>query len=576
MGRWDRVHRRIDLAAGRDEVELVLKNCKIVNVFSHKVVDGHIAIDSGKIIGIGDYKGFKEIDMKFKYVAPGLIDAHEHLESSMVTPDQMARIVVPRGTTTIIADPHEIANVCGIDGIKFMMSAVENVPLNVFFMLPSCVPATEFETSGATLLAEDLKELIGQNNVLGLGELMDFPGVISGRKDIIDKMMIAQDKIIDGHGPIINGKDLNAYVINGVKTDHECSTVDEMEERLGLGMYISLREGSAARNVKELSRGVTEHNSRKCTLCTDDKHPEDILEEGHIDYSVKLAISCGIDPITAIQMATINTAECYNLRDIGAIAPGYDADLIILDNLTDFNIKEVYKSGELVAKNGKALFDVTTSDLTNVTDTVNMKEVKITDLDVKLNSDIVNVIRVQPFSLLTEKVIRKVHLDSDGKFEKHKHIDIVKLAVVERHKKTGNIGLGLVENFKIRNGAIATTIGHDSHNLIVIGDNDKDMFKAIEVVEGLQGGIAVVSGEKVKSLQLKIAGLMSDLPMEIVSSTLKEMLDMAHNELNVSKDIDPFMTLSFLALPVIPDVKLTDKGLFDVLKFEFEELEVKE
>lgn len=575
MTKRERIKRRIDLAAGRDKVELVLKNCKIVNVFSHEIGQGNIAIDQGKIIGIGDYQGHEEVDMNWRYVAPGLIDSHEHLESAMVTPAQMSRVVVPRGTTTIIADPHEIANVCGIKGIEFMMKSVEEAPLNVFFMLPSCVPATPFETSGAKLLAEDLTSLMAQTNVLGLGELMDFPGVIAGREDIIDKMMISQDKIIDGHGPMIKGKELNAYMIGGVKTDHECSNLVEMKSRLDRGMYIAIREGSAARDLKTLVQGVTDATARRCTFCTDDKNPEDILREGHIDYSIRKAIDLGIDPITAIQMATINTAECYYLRDIGAIAPGYDADLIVIDDLKAFNVKEVYKKGIKVAEDNKALFEVTETDTSDVIETVNIKPVSKDDLKIKLDSDIVNVISVLPFSLVTERNVRKVHLE-DGYFAKHKYIDIVKLAVIERHKASGNIGLGLVENFKLKNGAIATTIGHDSHNLIVIGDNDEDMLKAIQAVEALEGGIAIVSDGEVHSLQLRIAGLMSDQPMEFVAEELKKLLKIAHDKLGVNDQIDPFMTLSFLALPVIPDVKLTDKGLFDVVKFDFMEIEVKE
>lgn len=576
MNKRERIKRRIDLAAGRDKVEVVLTNCKIINVFNHKIVEGSIAIDSGKFIGIGDYTGVETIDMKGKYVSPGLIDSHEHLESAMVTPDQMARVVVPKGTTTIIADPHEIANVCGLEGIKFMIDSAATVPLNVFFMLPSCVPATEFETSGAKLLANDLEELMSKDNVLGLGELMDFPGVINARDDVIDKMMIAQDKIIDGHGPIIKGKDLNAYVINGIKTDHECSNISEMEEKLDAGMYIAIREGSAAKDLRNLIHGVNINNSRRCTLCTDDKSPEDILKKGHIDHSVRLAIEHGIDPITAIQMATINTAECYNLRDIGAIAPGYDADFIVIDNLKDFTINEVFKKGVRVAKDGVALFDSKGCDTSKVTDTVNIKEVTLNDLEIKLDSDIVNVISVLPFSLITEKTIRKVHLDNKNRFVKHKHIDIVKLAVIERHKSSGNIGLGLVENFKIKNGAIATTIAHDSHNLIVIGDNDEDMLCAINEVNKLQGGIALVHKGEIYSLGLEIAGLMSAKPMEEVAKKLDLLHEIAHIKLNVSNKIDPFMTLSFLALPVIPDIKLTDRGLFDVVKFRFIQSEVNE
>lgn len=576
MNQREKLQRRIDLAAGRDKVELLLMNCQIINVFSHEICTGHIAIDSGKIIGVGDYMAKTVVDMKGRYVAPGLIDSHEHLESAMVTPAQMSRVVIPRGTTTIIADPHEIGNVCGIKGIEFMMQSVNQTPLNAFFMLPSCVPATPFETSGAKLMAEDLLPLMERKNVLGLGELMDFPGVISGREDIIDKMMIAQDKIIDGHGPMIQGKELNAYMIGGVKTDHECSTVKEMKSRLDRGMYIAIREGSAARDLKHLIQGVNESTARRCTFCTDDKNPEDILREGHIDYSIRKAIELGVDPITAIQMATINTAECYALRDIGAIAPGYDADLIVIDDLKTFNVLEVYKKGVKVAEDNQPLFDVVEAALDDVVETVNIAPVTKEDLAIKLETDIVNVISVLPYSLLTERNVRKVHINSDGFFEKHKYIDIVKMAVIERHNGTGNIGLGLVENFKLKGGAIATTIGHDSHNLIVIGDNDEDMLLAVEEVKRLQGGIAVVSQGEINSLQLRIAGLMSDQPMEYVAEQLKDLLTIAYDKLGVNEQIDPFMTLSFLALPVIPDVKLTDKGLFDVVKFDFMEIEVKE
>lgn len=575
MSKRDRIKTRIELATGKGELDLVLKNCKIINVFTHTIDEGDLGINDGKIIGVGSYRGKEVIDMQGRYIAPGLIDSHEHLESAMVTPSQMARVVVPRGTTTIIADPHEIANVCGLNGIEFMMDSAKQVPLNVFFMLPSCVPATPFETSGASLTAADLSPLMQQKNVLGLGELMDFPGVMSGRDDVIDKMMLAQDKIIDGHGPVIKGKDLNAYMIGGIKTDHECSNLEEMRDRLNRGMYIAIREGSAARNLKTLVQGITPYNSRRVTLCTDDKNPEDILNEGHIDFSVRQSIALGVDPITAIQMATINTAECYYLRDIGAIAPGYDADIIVLDDLDKFEVVEVYKKGVKVAANNKALFEVNETDTSKVVGTVHIKPLNKSVFELPLKSDIVHVISVLPYSLVTEKNIRKVNVEN-GMFVKHKYIDIVKMAVIERHNASGNIGIGLVENFSIKNGAIATTIAHDSHNIIVIGDNDEDMLSAVNAVEKIEGGIAVVHNGKVETLQLRIAGLMSDQPMEYVASRLKELLDIAYDDLGVSDKIDPFMTLSFLALPVIPDIKLTDKGLFDVIKFDFMNIEVED
>lgn len=570
------VKQRIDLAYGRIKPQLVLKNAKIVNVFSHEIVEGDIAINQGKIVGIGEYIGEKEIDLQGKFVAPGLIDGHVHIESSMVSPTQFARAVVPRGTTTIIADPHEIANVRGIEGIEYMLEASEGLPLSVYFMLPSCVPATSFENSGAVLKAEDLRQLIEHKRVLGLGELMDYPGVIFRSDDIVDKIELAQehDKLIDGHGPDIKDRELNAYVAAGVITEHECSTVDEMLDRLRLGMHILIRQGSAARNLETLVRGLTKENMRRCLFCTDDKHPEDILVTGHIDNNVRLAIKNGIDPISAIQMATINAAECYRLRNVGAIAPGYDADLIVIDSLKDFNVLKVIKKGELVGEDKKPLFNVKSIDISKVTDTVRIGKIEKENLKIEIGSDIVNVIRLLPHSLVTERVSRKVET-SNGEFKYNDKLDILKLAVIERHKATGNIGLALVEDFKLKNGAIASTIAHDSHNIIVIGDNDEDMLLAINEVTRVGGGITICSrGKVLKTLELPIAGLISDEPMEKVNEKLEEMLQIAYEELHVSKNIDPFMTLSFLALPVIPEIKLTDMGLFDVTKFNFIELEI--
>lgn len=565
----------IDIAKGEIKAELVLKNAKIINVFSHEIIDGDIAIEDGKIIGIGEYSGDKEIDLKGKYVSPGFIDGHVHMESSMVSPAQFARAIVPRGTTTIITDPHEIANVRGIEGIKYMMDASEDLPLDAYFMIPSCVPATSFENSGAVLKADDIEKIIDCKRVLGLGELMDYPGVILKESEVIDKVELAHKykKIIDGHAPEIKDKELNAYRAAGVLTEHECSTSQEMLERLRLGMYILIRQGSAARNLEELIKGLNRDNMRRCLFCTDDKHPEDILSDGHIDNNVRLAIKNGIDPISAIQMATINASECYGLKNTGAIAPGYDADLIVLDNLEQLNVLQVFKRGKLVAENKKPLFDVKNIDTTNVTDTVNISKLQEKDFKIKTKSDMVNVIKLQPHSLITQKITRKVKV-SDGEFEYDKSKDILKLAVIERHKKTGNIGLGLVEGFELKSGAIASTVAHDSHNIIVIGDNDKDMLVAVEEVTRVGGGITVCSDGKVlETLELKIAGLMSEDSMETVNKKLKAMLKIAHETLNVSTELDPFMTLSFLALPVIPEIKLTDMGLFDVAQFEFISIE---
>ncbi len=575
----DKIKHLIDVAAKRKKAKLLLKNCRIVDVFSGEIVEGNLAIDSGKIIGIGDYQGLKEIDLNGKFLAPGLIDSHVHMESSMISPGQFARAVVPRGTTGVVTDPHEIANGCGLEGIKFMMESSRDLPLNVYFMLPSCVPATPFENSGAVLEAGDLEKLIDDPMVLGLGEMMNYPGVIEGNDKIVDKLKLAQDnsKIVDGHSPDIVAEKLNAYVIGGIKTDHECSTVEEMKERLRRGMYISIREGSAARNLEALIEGITPENKRRCLFCTDDRHPEDIIEKGHIDNNVRTAIRKGIDPISAIKMATINVCECYGIKNLGAIAPGYDADLIVLDSLEDFNVVEVIKDGSFVAREGKPLFEVEKEDTSKVTDTINFKDIEENDLKVKLTSNRANVMKLISHSLLTEKVIREVERDTDGCFKFNKDKDLLKLAVIERHNATGNIGFSLVENFNLRGGAIASTVSNDSHNILVIGDNDSDMYLAVEEIKKMQGGVIITSGgEVLKKLELPIAGLMSDKPIEVVKDTLEEMHRIAYDRLGVNRDLDPFMTLAFLALPVIPDIKVTDKGLFDVVNFKFIDISVKD
>lgn len=567
------IKKRIDIAAGRIEADLVLKNAKIIDVFSEEIIEGDIAICNDRIAGIGEYSGKEEMDLDGKYVAPGLIDGHVHIESSMVTPVQFAKAIVPHGTTTIIADPHEIANVCGLDGIEYILEESKDIPLDVFVMLPSCVPATAFENSGAKLSAEELEKMIDTDRVLGLGELMDYPAVIGGNEEVLKKIKIAGDKVKDGHGPDIAGKELNAYITAGIKTEHECTTIEEMQNRIRLGMYVLVREGSAARNLEVLARGITKSNLRRVLFCTDDRHPEDILNDGHIDNNIRLAIKNGIDPISAIKVASLNAAECYRLYDRGAVAPGYVADLIVMDDIKEFKVEKVLKKGKLVARNGKSLFRVKSKKNSQIMNTVNLKHVDKEMLKIKLSSDIVNVMRLLPHSLVTQKVVRKVDTE-DGYFKYNQVLDILKLVVVERHKGTGNIGLGLVENFNLKDGAIASTVAHDSHNLIVLGDNDEDILLAIKELGEIGGGITICSkGKVLKSLPLPIAGLISDKTLDEVSLELKEMLKIAYG-MGVNKDIDPFMTLAFLALPVIPELKLTDVGLFDVTKFDFIDISV--
>ncbi|WP_455538380.1 adenine deaminase [Terrisporobacter sp.] len=563
----------IKLSLNETNPDLVLKGGNIVNVFTNEIIKSDVAIDNGIIVGIGEYHGKREIDVANKYIVPGFIDSHLHIESTMLTPKEFCKAVLPRGTTTVIADPHEISNICGLDGINYMLEESENLPMDIFYMLPSCVPCTEFESNGAILKAKDLQSLINKDMILGLGEMMNYPGVISKNNEVLSKLKLAIDnnKIIDGHGPHIKDKELNAYVISGVTTEHECSTIEEMIDRLRLGMYILIREGSAAKNLNDLIKAVNKDNISRCLLCSDDRHPEEILNKGHINHSIKLAISKGIEVIDAIKMATINPAICYKLKNKGAIAPGYDADLLIIDNFNNFYIEKVYKKGILVAKYNKPLFNVVykNSYEENFVNTVNISNIRKENLQIKITSEKVNIIRVLPHSLETKKIIKRVKT-KNNKFTFDKDEDILKLAVIERHGKNNNIGLALVENFKLRNGAIASTIAHDSHNLIVIGDNDEDIICAVNEVKRCRGGIAISSNKKIlESLPLEIAGLMSSKDIEFVNLKFERMLDIAYNYLNVNKDIDPFMTLSFMALPVIGDIKLTDKGLFDVNKFKF-------
>lgn len=560
---------RINMAMKREKADVVIKNANIVNVFTKEFVKGDIAICNDQIVGIGDYDGIKEIDVKGKYVCPGLIDSHLHIESCMVTPPEFAKTVVAKGTTTAIADPHEIANVCGINGINFMLNQSKNVPMNIFFMMPSCVPSTPFENNGADLSAELMQPHLSNDRILGLGEVMDFPSVINGSEKMLKKIDLYDDKIIDGHSPNLSGKELNAYRAAGVVTDHECSTIEEAVERLRNGMYLQIREGSGAKNLENLIKGLLHRNMdfERCIFCTDDKHLDDIRRDGHISYNVKKAIKLGVDPIEAIRMATINAATCYRLKRLGAIAPGYSADLIVLDSIEDFQVDKVMYRGKIVFQKGKITVPIEkVPEDKNVLNTVRIQHISKDKLDIKLKDETVPVISMTSGELITKKEMGKVNV-VDGKFKANREFS--KAAVIERHKATKNIGLGIVKNFNIENGAIASTVAHDSHNLIVIGDNDEDMLTAVNEIKRVNGGYTVVSKGEVKgTLPLPIAGLMSDESAEYVMDTLNKMLSEAR-KLGINKNIDPFITLSFIALPVIPEIRLTDQGLFDVTKFKF-------
>ncbi|MCF7930907.1 MAG: adenine deaminase [Acholeplasmataceae bacterium] len=566
--------RIMKIARGEIKPELVLKNAKIINVYSGEIELGDIAIDHGKIVGIGSYQGEKEHDVNFRFVSPGLIDGHVHIESSMLTPPGFARIVVPKGTTTIIADPHEIANVSGSKGIQFMLDNSENIPLNVYMMIPSCVPATKEENSGAKISVKDIESFMGHPRVIGLGEVMDYPSVIFGDDEIHEKIELMRKHIIDGHMPDVIGNDLNAYIAAGVMTDHECTQIESMIARIRRGMYVHLREGSQTRNTRALLKGLNKENLDRVLFCTDDKHPFDIKEEGHINFNVNLAIAAGINPIDAIKMATLNAATCYKLSNVGGIAPGKDADLFIFDDLYNIEPDIVYFKGEIVAKHGEPLFEAHTDIPKEVIHTVHLE--KNLSFKLKLKGPLVRVIGLIHNNITTKEYLRKVKIENN-EFVYDPNVDILKLAVIERHHQTGNIGLGLVEGFGIKNGALAMTIAHDSHNLIILGSSDEDMRIAAKKIEEIQGGIVLVqNGRVTEYLELEVGGIMTAHSETLVQETLLNMKRKIQKMGLNSEVDDPFISLAFLALPVIPKLKLTDRGLFDVDLFKIVSINIDE
>ncbi len=568
----------IDVASGRQLADLVIKNCNVVDVYNARIIEGDIAICNGKIAGIGEYSGEKEIDAKGQYASPGFIDSHIHIESAYVSPEEIGRLLVPHGGTTIIADPHEIVNVCGIDGLDYMMEAAKGTALDIKFMLPSCVPATPFEHAGATIDADTMKEPIKNDAILGLGEFMDYPGVISGNEGVLDKILVAQSngKLIDGHCPNIEGKDLNAYAAAQVHTEHECSTVKEMLDRLSLGIYVLLRQGSACHDLENLIKGVTAENSRRCLLCSDDRQPKTILELGHLDDHLRICVRNGINPITAIQMASLNAAECFRLTDRGAIAPGLRADIVLLDNLHDFNVSQVFIKGEEVARNGEYLLPIEKHSINSVKGSFKVKDFSKDKLKLKLKSNHVHVINILPGGVLTAKTTAYVKTNLDGDFVYDENQGICKVAVVERHQNTGNVAVALLGDYGIKSGAIALSIAHDSHNIIAVGVNDDDMELAINTLIKQDGGIVLAkNNEIIDAMPMPIGGIMSDQSGEWVNEQLIRIHNTAHNELGIKSDLEPVMVLCFMSLAVIPEIKITDMGLFDVTEFKFINLEAK-
>ena len=576
MQHFDDLAKTIDMASTKMDADLLITNCQFVDVYNQVLVDGPVAIGNGRIVGWGDhYRGKKELDAKGGIVMPGLIDGHVHIESSSLTPPQFARTILPFGTTTIIADPHEIANVCGLDGIRYMLNASKNLPLDVRLMLPSCVPATPFESAGAILEAEDLETLIHEERIHGLAEVMDYPSVIGHAKPMIDKILMAKkhDRVIDGHSPGVTGTDLMAYVASGIMTDHECSTPQAMIDRLRMGQYILLREGSTCKDLLNLLPALTPHNMRRCVFCTDDREANDILENGHLTNHLRLAVNAGIDPIMAITMGTLNAAECFRLYDKGAIAPGKDADLVIIDNLTDFRAKHVLVKGKEIARDEKLLVEIDDYIDERVLNTINIAPISESDFTLPLTSDTVRAIGVIPKSVVTTLKETHVVKNDAGEFDPKLNGDLNKLAVIERHHATGKIGLGVLSGYGIKNGAIAVSVAHDSHNLVVAGDNDRDMLAAVKDVEAIGGGFSIVqNGEVLAHLPLPVGGLMSNQSAQEVASALEELIRVAREKLALPDTFHPLMTLVFMTLPVIPELKLTSNGLFDVKQFKLVDL----
>ncbi|MDO9110176.1 MAG: adenine deaminase [Desulfatirhabdiaceae bacterium] len=560
-------HDIIPYARGDKPVDLLLTRAKIINVFSGEITVGSIAIAGGWIVGIGDYQAAEVRDLSGRFVAPGFIDPHVHIESSMACVSQFARAVVPHGTTTVVADPHEIANVLGVLGIEYMLKSGQNQPMNVYYTLSSCVPATRMETSGARLEAVDLIPLMSHDRIVALAEMMNYPGVIHGDPDVLSKIRLARQyhKPVDGHSPGLSGKELNAYIASGISSDHECTTAHEAREKLMAGMHIFIRQGTGARNLQDLLPLVSPRTFHRMMWCTDDRHPHDLLIEGHIDSLVRESIASGVDPIRAIQMATLNPAEYFGLDHLGAIAPGRQADLVVFSDLNAPVIEQVYCKGVSVAENGTMSPDIPVPETLALPRSMRVT-LKTLDFSIPLAGDRIRVIEIIPNQLITRSLITMPTVFENAAVSDTDR-DILKIAAVERHTGSGNIGKGFVKGFGLKKGAIASSVAHDSHNIIVVGTTDEDMKAAVKAVVMMGGGLAVVSdGMPIAKLSLPIAGLMSPEPVHVVRDKLDHLLTSAREIGSTLQN--PFMTLSFLSLPVIPELKITDKGLVDVTRFE--------
>lgn len=562
-----------DMVTGRAPADLRIDNVRIVNVFSGTVEEGCVCAGEGRILGFSRLEARDVVDGRGRYLLPGFIDGHVHIESSMLCPARFAELVLPFGTTTVMADPHEIANVKGIEGIRYMLEASRGLPLDVRIMLSSCVPALPVEDAGAVLSAADLSPLLSDPRVGGLAEMMNVPGVLGGDPDVLAKMeeTLGAGKVIDGHAPMLSGRELDAYAALGVSTDHECTTPEELKDRIARGMYVLLREGSAARDLLKLLPGLTPGNQRRCLFCTDDRQPADVLRRGHIVNNVRMAVAAGVDPVAAVRMATLNASECYGMRDRGGIAPGRRADMVLVEDLKEFRVLACWARGELVAREGRMLRELVSVEPGTLCSSVSLATLPKRPFSVRAVSGRARVIGLLPHSLITECLVRPVETGSDGEVELALNPDLRKIAVLERHHATGRIGVGLLEGrYGLQGGAVATTIAHDSHNIVVAGDSESDMECAVREIERMGGGIVMVSSGKVLAeVPLPIGGLMTDKPAHELAESLRRMLALADSHYHIWEGADAFMTLSFMALPVIPALKITARGLFDVEKFAF-------
>ena len=551
----------VQVALGNEPADLVLKNAEVFHVFTGEFLNADVAIVDGYIAGVGEnYTGITEIDLSGKFLLPGYIDSHINLESSTLLPDEFARAAISNGTTTVIMDPHEIANVCGTAGIRFMLEATERIPLNVYMTLPSCVPASRLDTSGAILEADDLKPILSHPRVLGLGEMMDFHGVLNLNEGVYAKLSMADNILVEGHAPGLKDKTLMAYAAAGIKSDHECTTPEQALQRLRAGMHLHLREGAVSKNFMALSEVINQDTAPYISFCADDISAEELLKEGHINKIVRMAISRKVPVATVLQIATINTAKYYGLKDVGAIAPGYKADILVMDSQNVRMPRQVYKSGQLVCTDGVVVDIPKTVIPPEVMNTINIKGIRKEDLKIPMNGNMANVIGIVPYQVVTKHFKLQVAV-KNGEVISDIENDILKLAVFERHHGTGNVGLGLVKGLGLKSGAIASSIAHDSHNIIVAGTNDTDMILAVEEISRIGGGIVIVeNGSILSCFPLPIAGLMTDLPAQEVADKQAELREIAHS-LGVYSFINPFLTLSFCSLPVIPALKLTDQGL---------------